>query len=594
MKSPLFCFALLFTCFLQGQSLENHIRAVENSLIPYVEAEGFKPWNIIERMKYHKVSGASIAVIKDFKVDWVKAYGWADTIRKIPMSTETMLSAGSISKLLMAAAALRMVQDGKLALDQPINNYLSSWKLKDNDFTKKTPVTLRMLLSHTGGTSQSAYWGFPADQKELPSIVDILAGKHNAGSRGVGVIKQPGTGFQYSGGGSMIAQMALMDQSKQAFEPLMRQMVFDKLGMANASFEQPLSPRYAAKASWGYSSATWYTGTPYVYPQQAAAGLYTTAGDLAKFLIDLQLSYHGKGQILSQAMLKEMMKAQATVSEGEFKEEIALGPFLLQRKDNKSDSGIYFMFDGVNAGFTAFSIGNLSEGYGVVVLLNSGDDFNALGKEIIRAVAKTYNWHAFLPEAIKLGQVDEQTLNSYVGRYRQDKDVVVSIRREGPYLVEQFNGGKDIICYPIGKDSIVFSDFKVKGFFKRNEKGDVIGMQSIYAKEPWLRMQADEMSFSELLSTRRMDEAKKMLREMNLDESQITYMAYEKANDLPAAKAILEVALEKFPQSAIVLTRWGDYYGLLNDKVKALEFYEKAFAKAPHDAYLKDKLKELK
>jgi CubicO group peptidase (beta-lactamase class C family) len=594
MKSLLFSFALLFANFLCAQNVESRIQAVENNLIPYAEAEGFKPWNLLERMKYHKVMGASIAVIKDFKVDWVKAYGWADTTRKIPMSTQTMLSAGSISKMVMAAAALRLVQDGELSLDQPINNYLQSWKLADNDFTRNTPVTLRMLLSHTGGTSQSAFWGFPADQKELPSIVDVLAGNPNAGSRGIGVNKAPNTGFQYSGGGSMIAQMALMDQTKQAFEPLMRQMVFDKLGMPNATFEQPLSAKYAAKASWGYSAATWYTGTPYVYPQQAAAGLYTTAGDLAKFLIDLQLSYQGKGQILSKEMLREMMKPQATVSEGEFKEEIAVGPFLLQRKDNKGDKGTYFMFDGVNAGFTAFSIANLSEGYGVVVLLNSGDDFNALGKEIIRAVAKTYQWHNFLPTPVKVAELDDQTLNSYVGRYRQDKDVVISIRREGPYLVEQFNGGKDIFCYPIGKDSIVFSDYKIKGFFKRNEKGEIISLQSIYAKEPWLRMKDSEMSFSELLTARRMEEAKKMLREMNLDESQITYIAYEKANDLPAAKAVLEVAIEKFPQSAIVLTRWGDYYDLSNDKVQAKAFYEKALAKAPNDDYLKEKLKALK
>ncbi len=594
MKSPLLFFALLFASCLSAQNVENRILAVENNLIPYVEAEGFKPWNLLERMKYHKVQGASIAVINDFKVEWVKAYGWADTLRKVPMSTETMLSAGSISKMVMAAAALRMVQDGKLKLDEPINNYLQSWKLKDNDFTKKTPVTLRMLLSHTGGTSQSAYWGFPADQKELPSIVDILSGKPNAGSRGIGVIKEPKTGFQYSGGGSLIAQMAMMDQSKQAFEPLMRRMVFDKLGMPNATFEQPLSAKYAAKASWGYSGATWYAGTPYVYPQQAAAGLYTTAGDLAKFLIDLQQSYRGKGQILSKEMLHEMMQPQAQVSEGEFKEEIAVGPFLLQRKDNKSDKGIYFMFDGVNAGFTAFSIGNLSEGYGVVVLLNSGDDFNALGKEIIRAVAKTYQWHNFLPTPVKVAQVDDQTLNAYVGRYRQDKDVVISIRREGPYLVEQFNGGKDILCYPIGNDSIVFSDYKIKGFFKRNEKGEVISLQSIYAKEPWLRMQDSELSFSELLTARRMDEAKNLLRKMELDESQITYLAYERVKDLPAAKLILEVAIEKFPQSAIVLTRWGDYYDLSNDKKQAKAFYEKALAKAPNDEYLKEKLKVLK
>nr|MCU0354381.1 beta-lactamase family protein [Cytophagales bacterium] len=186
--------------------LEQRIKAVENNLIPYVPVQGFPGWNILERMKHYKVPGVSIAVIKDYKIDWAKAYGLADTIKKTPVTTETMFSAGSISKLVMAAAALRLVQEGKLSLDEPINNYLTSWKLKENEWTQEKPVTLRMLLSHTGGTSQSAYFGYTPDKNPLPTVVEILSGAPGSETNPVVVNSEPGKGFRYSGGGSLVAQ----------------------------------------------------------------------------------------------------------------------------------------------------------------------------------------------------------------------------------------------------------------------------------------------------------------------------------------------------------------------------------------------------
>ena len=93
----------------QPKSLPDLIKAVENNLIPYVPVKGFKGWNILDRMKYYSVPGVSIAVIKDYKLDWAKGYGLADTSRKTPVTTNTMFSAGYISKFLMTVTALKMV-----------------------------------------------------------------------------------------------------------------------------------------------------------------------------------------------------------------------------------------------------------------------------------------------------------------------------------------------------------------------------------------------------------------------------------------------------------------------------------------------------
>ena len=591
-------FLLLATqAFSQTTQLDKQIKQVENNLIPYVPIKGFKGWNIIDRMKYYNVPGVSIAVIKDFKIAWSKGYGLADTTKKIPVTTETMFSAGSISKFLMAVTALKMVENKQIELEAPINNYLTSWKIAENDFTKKTPITLRMLLSHSAGTSQTSYFGFTPNQP-LPNIVEILRGDKISESRPVVVNSEPNKEFRYSGGGSVIAQLALMDVSKQSFESLTQSILFDKLGMKNSSFTQPVSAKFDKQCAWAYSSASWFKGMPYVYPQQAAAGLYSTPSDLAKFFIDIQKSYLGKGKVLSQAMTKRMLTPQQNVSDGAFKEQIAIGPFLIQRTDNKDPKGVYFEFTGVNAGFLAFGIASIEGGNGVVIMLNSGDNVNGLGKEIRRAVAKVYNWTNFLPEEIQPIRLSENELDKFTGRYKMSDDEVLVLKRENGYLVEKINEGSDIYCFPIAKDTIVFSDFNIKGFFIRDNKGEVIGLQNIYQEKPMSKMKEDEFSPSEYLRMKKYDEAKNAFRQMKMNEYKITYLAYDLMNKKPmdsnAVKTILELAVEQNPTSSIVYSRWGDYYMKLNDKANAIKSYEKAVQLDPNDQQTKEMLLNLK
>ena len=598
MKPILILLLTLFAgqTFAQVKKVKNNIIQVENNLIPFVPVKGFKGWNILDRMKYYKVPGVSIAVIKDYKIHWAKGYGLADTTKNIPVTTETMFSAGSISKFVMAVTALKMVENGQLELEKPINNYLTSWKIAENDFTKKEPVTLRMLLSHSAGTSQSSYFGFTPNQP-LPTIAEILSGAKISETRPVVVNSEPNKEFRYSGGGSMIAQMALMDVSGQSFSSLTQKILFDPLGMKNATFEQPVPSKFTKQSSWAYSGASWFKGMPYVYPQQAAAGLYTTPTDLAKFFIDVQQSYLGKGKILSQTTTKKMLSAQQNVSDGSYKEQIGIGPFLIQRTDNTDPNGVYFEFTGVNAGFLAYGIASVTGGNGVVIMLNSGDDVNGLGKEIRRAVAKTYNWTNFLPREIEPISLTNAELDKFAGRYRMAADEVLYLRREKNYLVENINEGNDIYCFPIAKDTIVFTDYNIKGYFKRNDQGEVISLQNIYQDKPMPKMKADEFSPGEYLKMKKYEEAKAGYREMKMNEYQITYRAYDLMNKKPfnidAVKTILELAIEQHPNSSIVYSRWGDYYLKMNDKTKAVESYRKAVELDPTDQQTKDILNGL-
>ncbi|MFD2935105.1 serine hydrolase [Spirosoma flavum] len=577
--------------------LADRIAAVENSLLPYVPVEGLKGWSLQERMRYHGVPGVSVAVIHNYRVDWVKSYGLADTTNHRPVTNGTMFSAGSISKLVAAMAALKLVEQGKMDLETPINKYLSSWKLTDNDFTRKTPVTLRMLLSHRGGTSQSAYFGFTPDKKPLPSVVDILSGKPGTDSRAVVVNSEPSKEFRYSGGGYLVAQMAMMDVAGKDFATFTNETIFKPLGLRRTTFEQPLPPALAPYLSWAYSTNGWFKGMPYVYPQQAAAGLHTTAGDLAKIIIDLQNSYRDKGGVLNQASVKDMMTPLALVSDGFIKEQIGLGAFLLQTTNQADEASRYFNHSGSNAGFIADATGSLVNGNGLVVMMNDNNGANELGKEIRRAVAQVYGWRGFLPKPLTTCILPDSLLEAYVGRYQRSADEVVTFRRKGNLLIEKINNGNDIICVPTGRDTIAFTDYTAKAYFSRGKTGRVDSVRVEWQKTPMPRLAEGVYLPNELIRMGRIAEAMDGYRAMSLTVYQLTYMAYDfvsnRPANLPAAEGVLELAKQRYPKEGIVYARYGDLYQKQGNKTKAIAAYQTALQLDPADQDSKDKLTTL-
>ncbi|MBO0935162.1 serine hydrolase [Fibrella sp. HMF5335] len=572
----------------------DRITAVENSLLPYVPVAGLPGWNLLDRMRHYKVPGLSIAVIHNYQVDWVKGYGLADTTTHRAVTPQTLFSAGSISKLVAAMAALRLVEQDKLSLDAPINQYLTSWKLGDNGFTQQTPVTLRMLLSHRGGTSQSAYFGFTPDKQPLPSVPDILAGKPGTESRRVVVNSEPNKEFRYSGGGYLVAQMAMMDVTKQDFATLTNQLLFKPLGLTRTTFAQPLPPSLATQASWAYSTNGWFKGMPYVYPQQAAAGLYSTPADLARLVIDLQNSYRGKGGLLSQSSVKAMMTPLAVVSDGFINEQIGLGTFLLQQHGNTDERGRYFEHTGTNAGFVAYALGSLVGGNGVVVMLNDNNGANELGKEIRRAVAQAYGWTGFLPKPLVTKSLPDSLLNAYVGRYQRGADEVVSIRRSGNRLIERVNNGDDIICVPVGRDTIAFTDYTARAYFSRNKAGRVDSLRVEWQQTPMPRLPDGQYLPNELIRMGRIDDAVAGYRTMNMNVSQLTYLAYELAmsrpRNLPAAEGLLRLAQEQFPNESIVYASLGELYRLRGEKNRAIEAFRQCLKFDASDEEVRKKL----
>ena len=359
---------------------EARFAAIEATAVEILMGEKEQPLRLSlpQLMELYKVPALSIAVIDDYKVVWAKGYGTIGTGSTAPVGTHTLFQAGSISKPVAATGALYLVQQGKLALDEDVNLKLKTWKVPENEFTKDQKVTLRRLMSHTGGLTIHGFPGYDVDAP-VPSLVQIFNGEKPANTEPIRVDVMPGTLERYSGGGVTIEQQLMMDMTGKSFPELMRETVLDKIGMADSSYEQPLPPaRSDMTANGTYSDGKPVHGRWHIYPEMAAAGLWTTPTDLAKFAIEIANSRHGKSnRVLSQKMTEEMLTP--------VKEEAGLGFFV-----EKANPG-QFGHNGADEGFQALLTMNSETGKGVAIMADSDNGVN-LANLVLRRVAKEYAW----------------------------------------------------------------------------------------------------------------------------------------------------------------------------------------------------------
>jgi CubicO group peptidase (beta-lactamase class C family) len=336
---------------------------------------------IDQLLKQFNVPGVSIAVIKDFKIDWAKGYGLADAEAKTPVTVDTLFQAASISKTVAAMTSMRAVQDGKFALDQDINTILKSWKLPGGEFTKDRPVTPRGLMSHTSGTGDG--FGFPgyAPGAPLPTLAQILDGQSPSNRPQVRLERPPMTGYKYSGGAVTMQELVLTEAVGKPLVELARDWVLNPIGMTNSTFEQPLPASREKQAARAHGRDGARMGDPWhVYPEHAAAGLWTTPTDLAKFLIEVQKTLAGQStKVLSRAMMLEMVTP------------VGVGPYAVGFAVEKMGEGWYFAHGGSNWGFQCTMIAHRLKGYGIVIMTN-GDNGPKLMQEVRNRIQQAYQW----------------------------------------------------------------------------------------------------------------------------------------------------------------------------------------------------------
>jgi len=340
----------------------------------------------------------------------------ADLESKRPVEITTLFQAGSISKPVAAVAAMKLVEEGKLALDQNINTFLTTWKVPDNEFTKDKKVTLREILSHSAGVTVHGFPGYAAGDP-IPTLVQVLDGVKPANTPPIRVDVVPGSIWRYSGGGYTIMQLAMTDVTHEPFPEIMRNTVLIKAGMRDSTYENPLPSRLSGVAATGYGS----DGAPvarryHTYPEMAAAGLWTTASDLARFGIEIQKSREGRSnRILKQGTVQEMLTEQ--------KKPWGLG---FQLAPN------WFSHGGADEGFQA-SFGCSFDGKGLVVMTNS-DNGGRLAHEIELAFAAVYGL-AEKPVEREMIPIPGAEMQKFAGNYSAGSLGEIIIRIEGDHLL---------------------------------------------------------------------------------------------------------------------------------------------------------------
>jgi CubicO group peptidase (beta-lactamase class C family) len=458
--------AILNQNIVQNQdSLAERIRRVENGLLPPVIFKGqeLPQLTIVERMQFYNTPGVSVAVISDGKIEWAKGYGATEKGGNQMVTTETLFQAASISKPVSALTALRLVQEGRLKLDEEVNRRLVSWKVPENEFTKEKKVTLRQLLAHTSGTTVHGFSGFAAGTQP-GTLLQILDGSPNASSAPVRVDTIPGTRWRYSGGGYSVMEQLLIDTLKKPFSEIVQEKVFRPLKMNRSNFEQPLSAKLKNKAASGHlANGEKVEGGWNVYPTLAAAGMWTTASDLALFAIEIQKSAQGKSnKILNAKLTNEMLMPQL--------ENWGLGLTVQGIGRNRR-----FSHGGSTTGYRAFMVAYTETGQGAVVMTNS-DNGEMLFDEILRSIAREYNWSDFQPTEKTVVAVNPQIFESYVGQYEFPTGMILTITTENGRMYGKLPGNPRAEFFPESETKYFLS---VPGnpevTFIKNEKGEVTG-----------------------------------------------------------------------------------------------------------------------
>lgn len=453
------------------------IRQVEQHLAANVRTPSDKDWTLQERLAHYRIPGISVAVIHNHQVEWVKAYGVADVAQRNPVTAETRFQAGFLSQALNGVGMLTLVQDKKIDLYADINPYLTSWKFPYDSVTNGKKISTANLLSHTAGLPFLRFSGYGVNDV-LPTIPQLLDGQKPANSPPVRSRFAPGLRSVYSGGGLVIAQQLLEDVTHQPYERYMQERVLGPLGMTHSSFAQP--PVQRSQLATGYDLDNHeIVGHYKLFPEQAAAGLWTTPTDLARYVVETQLAYKGKA---SNVLTPDLARLHLTPY---VDSSFAMGVRLITRGTER-----YFTNETYGAGFSAVYYGSLTSGNGLVILANSDNASVSIIPELINSIARVYNWPGFYQPTIRqMVAVPDSVLQSYVGKY-QLGTTVFTIVREKNRLFEQSTANRAELI-PETPTKFFFRNIDAEIEFIRDEAGNVVKRTMVYGghKTEWKKIE---------------------------------------------------------------------------------------------------------
>lgn len=391
-----------------SSEVEDRIEKIINNLQVATEVDGnFEVKTLAKRMDFYHTPAVSIAVVNNGEIEWARGFGESDLENNTPTDIETMFQAASVSKPIFALTVMKLKEKGIVNLDKDVNEYLTSWQIpKNGDWQPK--ITMRQLLSHTAGLTVHGFPGYTKNEK-IPTIPQILNGEQPSNTSKVMVDILPGTKFRYSGGGTVVAQLAITDLMTKEFPKIIDEELFRPLNLRHSTYSQTLPADFKNNTATAYPYKNQAINEKFhIYPEMGPAGLWTTPTELATIMIEIQKGLQGKSDFIKKATLEEMLTPQ------DIAKWIGIG-FMLEGKDESTR----FKHGGWNEGFLSEFRGHKNIGKGIVIMLNSNEGQGIIN-EIMNSVAKEYEWPDYLPKGTKFETIDESILKN-IGTYGEYK-----------------------------------------------------------------------------------------------------------------------------------------------------------------------------
>lgn len=413
---------------------------IENNLLPahYLKGGEIKK-TIVQMMAEEKIPGVSLAFIDKGEISWVKTFGFSNLQDSVKVTPKTVFNGASLSKPITAVAALRLVEQEVLDLNEEVNNKLKGWKVPENSFTETEKVTLKRLLGHSAGFGRYVQSAVLPNQA-LPTITQMLAGEKPSVDPPVQVVYVPGQKQVYSNPGYSVVEKLMEDATGQNFEVVLDELIFGPANMKQSTFEQPVPDEFKKLIATGYSSDL--TAYPYkLFPYKAAGGIWTTPTDLAKFLIALFKDHYSETNIILSKKMTDSVFAKTSARLG------------FAKIYDDTGEGVLIEHWGSNTGFTSYMVASVAKKQGLIIMTNS-DNGIRLMSYIARSVALAYDWEFLQPRVFEPITLKESDLKPFVGKFTGGNEILEFTIRQGKLCLTD-NQNSLLGLIPVGENLFI-------------------------------------------------------------------------------------------------------------------------------------------
>jgi CubicO group peptidase (beta-lactamase class C family) len=329
-----------------------------------------------DELEAHRVPGFTWACWRDGGDIATGAVGATPTGRAL--RADTPLQVGSTSKLIAAVTALSLVADATLTLDGELGDSIEGWRRPDG-----TTVTVRSILSHSSGLGVHGYLGYPT-AASMPTRAQFVGGTGDLAAVGAGTVAAGS--YEYSGGGYELLALAIEQLTQTSFTQLVHERVFRRAAMVSSFFVESLHTTRAddgAPLIDAVSTAA-FDGQPLqhdgfqYHPEHAAAGVWSTAPDVARLLRELWLARRAQSTILP-VELARLMVTDTGLCDADDASAVGLGCFLV-------GNGSWYRHGGRTIGYCSTNLAGVDEPAAAVALTNGFPGGTPVGQAACRAL----------------------------------------------------------------------------------------------------------------------------------------------------------------------------------------------------------------